>query len=106
MNKRIRELEKEAISIVLNGDDQYQDVDKMYIPHEYSVKFAELLIQEYKHTHDSPKQLKFNCLKDEIEGFIAEHDTLNPHYLTDESIINWFGNHKKKHVKRALKELR
>ena len=46
MNTQIRELEKQAISIVLNGDDPDKDVDQMYIPSEFTKKFAELIVRE------------------------------------------------------------
>ena len=46
MNKRIRELEQQALSIVLNGNDPDSDVDKMYIPSEFTKKFAELIVRE------------------------------------------------------------
>lgn len=46
MNKRIRELNHKAMSIVLNGDDPDGDVDRMYIPSEFTNKFAELIVQE------------------------------------------------------------
>ena len=46
MNERIRELEQQALSIVLNGNDPDSDVDKMYIPSEFTKKFAELIVRE------------------------------------------------------------
>ena len=46
MNQRIRELEQQALSIVLNGNDPDNDVDKMYIPSEFTKKFAELIVRE------------------------------------------------------------
>ena len=52
------------------------------------------------------KQEKFDKLKDEIEEFIGGHDLSNPHYLFDEDIIKAFSHYKKKHVKKALEELR
>ena len=52
------------------------------------------------------KQEKFDKLKDEIEEFIAGHAMGNPHYLFDEDIIKVFSHYKKKHVKRALEEIR
>jgi hypothetical protein len=47
MNERIRQLEQQAISIVLNGNDPDSDVDKMYIPSEFTKKFAELIVREF-----------------------------------------------------------
>ena len=46
MNERIRLLEQQALSIVLNGNDPDSDVDKMYIPSEFTKKFAELIVRE------------------------------------------------------------
>ena len=46
MNPRIQELEQQALSIVLNGNDPDSDVDKMYIPSEFTKKFAELIVRE------------------------------------------------------------
>ena len=52
------------------------------------------------------KEDKFKELLDEIEEFIGAHNLSNPHYLFDEDIIKAFPHYKKKHVKRALEELR
>lgn len=52
------------------------------------------------------KPEKFKELLDEIEEFIGGHDLSNPHYLFDEDIIKVFSHYKKKHVKKALEELR
>ena len=52
------------------------------------------------------KEEKFAKLLDEVEEFIGEHNRSNPHYLFDEEIIKYFDHYKKKHVKRALEELR
>lgn len=52
------------------------------------------------------KDKTFAKLLDEIEEFIGEHNLSNPHYLFDEEIIKYFSHYKKKHVKRALEELR
>jgi len=52
------------------------------------------------------KDEKFAKLLDEVEEFIGEHQRSNPHYLFDEDIIKAFPQYKKKHVKRALEELR
>jgi hypothetical protein len=46
MNERIRQLEQQAMSIVLNGNDPDSDVDKMYIPLEFTKKFAQLIVRE------------------------------------------------------------
>ena len=46
MNERIRELERQAMIGVLNGNDPDGDVDRMYIPAEFTKKFAELIVGE------------------------------------------------------------
>lgn len=52
------------------------------------------------------KPEKFQELLDAVEDFIAQHELRNPHYLRDEEIIEYFSCYKKKHVKRAIEELR
>ena len=52
------------------------------------------------------KPEKFAKLLDEVEEFIGEHERSNPHYLFDEDIITMFSQYKKKHIKRAIEELR
>lgn len=52
------------------------------------------------------KDDKFKELLEEIEEFIANYDLSNSHYMFDEDIIKEFSHYKKKHVKKALKELR
>ena len=46
MNPRIQELNLQAMSIVMNGSDPDGDVEQMYIPSEFTKKFAELIIRE------------------------------------------------------------
>ena len=46
MKGRIRELNLQAMSIVMNGSDPDGDVDRMYIPSEFTKKFAELIVRE------------------------------------------------------------
>ena len=46
MNEQIRELNLQAISLVLNGNDPDSDVEKMYIPAEFTKKLAELIVRE------------------------------------------------------------
>jgi hypothetical protein len=46
MNERIEELNLQAMSIVMNGSDPDGDVDRMYIPSEFTKKFAELIVRE------------------------------------------------------------
>jgi Holliday junction resolvase-like predicted endonuclease len=52
------------------------------------------------------KEEKFQKIVEEISEFLGEHNQTNHHYLFDEDIIKIFSHHKKKHVKRALEELR
>jgi len=49
---------------------------------------------------------KFKKLIDEVEEFIAGYELSNPHYLFDEEVIKHFSEYKKKHVRRALEEVR
>jgi predicted RNA methylase len=46
MNPRILELQHQAMSLVLNGNDPDGDVEKMYIPAEFTKKLAELIVLE------------------------------------------------------------
>jgi hypothetical protein len=46
MNKNIEDIELLAMNLVMNGEDPDGDVDDMYIPAEFTRKFAELLIRE------------------------------------------------------------
>jgi hypothetical protein len=46
MNKRIKELNLQALSEVLNGADPDRDIARMYIPAEFTKKFAELIVRE------------------------------------------------------------
>ena len=46
MNERIRQLERQAMISVLNGNDPDGDVDRMYISAEFTKKFAELIVAE------------------------------------------------------------
>jgi hypothetical protein len=46
MNERIRELLSQAMAIVINGSDPDGDVEQMYIPSEFTKKFAQLIIKE------------------------------------------------------------
>jgi hypothetical protein len=52
------------------------------------------------------KEEKFQKIVEEIGEFLGDHNMKNPHYLFDEDIIKIFSHYKKKHVKRALEELR
>ena len=46
MNERIKELNIQALVEVLNGQDPDNDIDKMYIPAQFTKKFAELIVKE------------------------------------------------------------
>ena len=46
MNERIEELNLQAMSIVMNGNDPDGDIEQMYIPSEFTKKFAELIVKE------------------------------------------------------------
>ena len=46
MNELIGELNLQAMSIVMNGSDPDGDVEQMYIPSEFTKKFAELIVRE------------------------------------------------------------
>jgi hypothetical protein len=46
MNQRIQELQHQSMSSVLNGNDPDGDVERMYIPAEFTKKFAELIVRE------------------------------------------------------------
>ncbi len=58
MNERIQELQHQAMSLVLNGNDPDGDVERMYIPAEFTKKFAELIVKEcidIAYEYDEPK---------------------------------------------------
>jgi len=46
MNERIKELNIQALVEVLNGQDPDNDIDKMYIPAQFTKKFAELIVKD------------------------------------------------------------
>ena len=46
MNERIKELNLQAMSIVMNGNDPDGDIEQMYIPSEFTKKFALLIVRE------------------------------------------------------------
>ena len=46
MNERIKELNRQALFEVLNGQDPDKDIDKMYIPAQFTKTFAELIVRE------------------------------------------------------------
>jgi len=46
INERIRELNYQALCDVMNGPDPDRDIEQMYIPAEFTKKFAELIVRE------------------------------------------------------------
>ena len=46
MNERIKELNLQAMSVIMNGTNPDGDVEKMYIPAEFTKKFAELIVKD------------------------------------------------------------
>jgi hypothetical protein len=52
------------------------------------------------------KTEKLQKIQDEVEDFIAAHEMKTHHYLFDEEIITEFSMYKKKHVRKAINNLR
>jgi hypothetical protein len=52
------------------------------------------------------KTEKLQKIQDEVEDFIAAHEMKTHHYLFDEEIIAEFSMYKKKHVRKAINNLR
>ena len=46
MNDRIKELELQALTTVLNGSDPDGDIDEIYIPTEFTRVFTNLIIDD------------------------------------------------------------
>lgn len=44
--KTLQEIQSQAMAEVLNGPDPDGDIDKMYIPNQFTEKFTELLVKE------------------------------------------------------------
>ena len=69
MNERIKELNLQAMSIVMNGNDPDGDIEQMYIPSEFTKKFAELIVRECVSIGDNYQDILgdepecFNCRK-------------------------------------------
>ena len=69
MNERIKELNLQAMSIVMNGNDPDGDIEQMYIPSEFTKKFAELIVKECAGIGDNYQDILgnepecFNCRK-------------------------------------------
>jgi hypothetical protein len=61
VNQRIRELERQAMIGVLNGNDPDGDVDRMYIPAEFTKKFAELIIRKCLEIMDDEDDYAIEC---------------------------------------------
>jgi hypothetical protein len=76
MNERIRELNLQAMSIVMNGSDPDGDVDKMYIPSEFTKKFAELIVKECTEVLLKWKGEPFPFDEDLAVSLIKEHFSL------------------------------
>jgi hypothetical protein len=75
MNEQIRELNLQAISLVLNGNDPDSDVEKMYIPAEFTKKFAELIVRKcIKDCRDMfvVDSVSWNLLNEKLEHFGVE----------------------------------
>lgn len=62
MNERIRELNLQAMSIIMNGNDPDGDVDKMYVPSEFTKKFAELIVRECVNSIENT--IETDCITD------------------------------------------
>jgi hypothetical protein len=54
------------------------------------------------------KDEKFADLIEEISEFLGDREMKNPHYLFDDEIVDIFTErgYKKKHIKKAIKEVR
>ena len=68
MNERIKELNLQAMSIVMNGNDPDGDIEQMYIPSEFTKKFAELIVKEcgqiaYSEENDYGNKIRFMILE-------------------------------------------
>ena len=62
MNERMYELNLQAMSIVMNGNDPDGDIEQMYIPSEFTKKFAELIVKECADIADKAEPYKANDL--------------------------------------------
>lgn len=51
---------------------------------------------------------EFHNLIGEISEFLGDSETHNPHYIFDEELVDIFTQrgYKKKHIKKAIKEVR
>ena len=57
-------------------------------------------------TKEEKKAKKFADLCEAVSEFIADHNMRNHHFLRNNEIIAAFSYAKKKHVKRAIQEVR
>jgi len=56
MNERIEKLNRLALGEVLNGQDPDNDIGKMYVPAQFTKKFAELIVRECANIVNSLEQ--------------------------------------------------
>ena len=54
------------------------------------------------------KNHKFHNLIEEISEFLGDRETHNPHYIFDDELVEIFTQrgYKKKHIKKAIEEVR
>ena len=70
MNERIKELNLQAMSIVMNGNDPDGDIEQMYIPSEFTKKFAQLIVRECVGIVDNAERGGSNDVWDNAVKFI------------------------------------
>ena len=83
MNERIEKLNRLALGEVLNGQDPDNDIDKMYIPAQFTKKFAELIVKDiaktvFKHLYNQDTVAEYNeygwdCLPGDLRTMIEKH---------------------------------
>ena len=74
MNERIKELNLQAMSIVMNGNDPDGDIEQMYIPSEFTKKFAKLIVKECVRHFNEDYQRDFDTLwREDLSKSIREH---------------------------------
>ena len=74
MNERIKELNLQAMSIVMNGNDPDGDIEQMYIPSEFTKKFAELIVKECVRHFNEDYQRDFDTLwREDLSKSIKQH---------------------------------
>lgn len=90
MNKEIKELFMDALSITLNSDDPDGDISDMYIPECFAKTFAELIIQQclsLAQSHSSQNE-------DYAAGIDAARESIRAYFLVSDTNIvqessNW-----------------